>query len=32
MAENMFNDLDANKDEKLSKAEIRLLFERNGAA
>lgn len=31
MAENMFNELDLNKDEHLTKAEIRPLFERHGA-
>jgi len=31
MAENMFNELDLNKDEHLSKSEIRPLFERHGA-
>jgi Ca2+-binding EF-hand superfamily protein len=31
MTDNMFNDLDLNKDERLTKAEIRPLFERQGA-
>ncbi|XP_024358334.1 uncharacterized protein [Physcomitrium patens] len=32
MADNMFNDLDVNKDQRLSKAEIRPLFEQQTAA
>lgn len=31
MTDNMFNELDLNKDERLSKAEIRPLFERRGS-